>query len=63
MPPAGDLHQVRGEWPIPCYYPLTAGHEIAGIVEAVGPRCRLRWQRRDGIAADPSWGVNEEARG
>eukprot|EP00667_Euglena_gracilis_P012440 EG_transcript_12778 len=34
-----DLHQVRGEWPIPCYYPLTAGHEIAGIVEAVGPQC------------------------
>jgi len=30
-----DIHTARGEWgPIP--YPFVAGHEIAGIVEAVG---------------------------
>eukprot|EP00668_Euglena_longa_P020096 GGOE01024994.1.p2 GENE.GGOE01024994.1~~GGOE01024994.1.p2 ORF type:complete len:398 (-),score=120.58 GGOE01024994.1:289-1446(-) len=34
-----DLHQLRGEWPINCHYPMTAGHEIAGIVEEVGPQC------------------------
>lgn len=31
-----DLHQGRAEWPIDCYYPMSPGHEIAGLVEAVG---------------------------
>ncbi|GAB3845191.1 NAD(P)-dependent alcohol dehydrogenase [Nesterenkonia populi] len=32
-----DIHTVRGEWgPVP--YPLTVGHEIAGVVTAVGEK-------------------------
>src|SRR6476646_5507514 len=31
-----DIHQVRGEW-CPAIFPLVPGHEIAGIVSAVGP--------------------------
>ncbi|SOD73624.1 uncharacterized zinc-type alcohol dehydrogenase-like protein [Jatrophihabitans sp. GAS493] len=30
-----DIHTVRGDWG-PAPYPLTVGHEIAGIVSAVG---------------------------
>ncbi len=30
-----DIHTVRGEWG-PVKYPLVPGHEIAGIVTAVG---------------------------
>ena len=30
-----DIHTVRGDWG-PQHYPLTVGHEIAGIVSAVG---------------------------
>ncbi|GAB3054647.1 NAD(P)-dependent alcohol dehydrogenase [Sediminivirga luteola] len=30
-----DIHTVRGDWgPVP--YPLTVGHEIAGVVSAIG---------------------------
>eukprot|EP01004_Peranema_trichophorum_P003501 NODE_2487_length_1569_cov_61.809820_g2141_i0.p1 GENE.NODE_2487_length_1569_cov_61.809820_g2141_i0~~NODE_2487_length_1569_cov_61.809820_g2141_i0.p1 ORF type:complete len:402 (+),score=94.48 NODE_2487_length_1569_cov_61.809820_g2141_i0:58-1206(+) len=32
-----DLHSARAEWPIPCHYPMTPGHEITGIVEETGP--------------------------
>lgn len=31
-----DLHQARAEWPINCVFPMVPGHEIAGLVEAVG---------------------------
>ena len=31
-----DIHEVRGDWG-PCPYPLAPGHEITGIVSAVGP--------------------------
>eukprot|EP00292_Cryptomonas_paramecium_P007957 CAMPEP_0113704838 /NCGR_PEP_ID=MMETSP0038_2-20120614/26762_1 /TAXON_ID=2898 /ORGANISM="Cryptomonas paramecium" /LENGTH=343 /DNA_ID=CAMNT_0000629705 /DNA_START=27 /DNA_END=1055 /DNA_ORIENTATION=- /assembly_acc=CAM_ASM_000170 len=31
-----DLHSIRAEWPIPSMYPMVPGHEIAGIVRAVG---------------------------
>ncbi|OBI08700.1 NAD(P)-dependent alcohol dehydrogenase [Mycobacterium scrofulaceum] len=31
-----DIHTVRGEWGDP-HYPLVVGHEIAGVVTAVGP--------------------------
>ncbi len=31
-----DLHQLRGEWAIPNYYPMVPGHEIVGEVETVG---------------------------
>lgn len=33
-----DLHQIRGEWAIPCRFPMVPGHEMAGIVTAVGSR-------------------------
>ncbi|MEZ2372505.1 NAD(P)-dependent alcohol dehydrogenase [Arthrobacter sp. RCC_34] len=36
-----DIHTVRGDWgPVP--YPLTPGHEIAGIVAAVGSEVTTR---------------------
>ncbi len=39
-----DLHGViRGEWPRPT--PMVLGHEGAGVVEAVGERCRGRFAR------------------
>ncbi|MFJ8787940.1 alcohol dehydrogenase catalytic domain-containing protein [Streptomyces sp. NPDC102462] len=31
-----DIHTVRGDWG-PQHYPLTVGHEIAGVVAEVGP--------------------------
>mmetsp|Transcript_15200 Transcript_15200/g.21334 ORF Transcript_15200/g.21334 Transcript_15200/m.21334 type:complete len:427 (+) Transcript_15200:75-1355(+) len=31
-----DLHELRGEWPIPNYYPMVPGHEIVGTVESIG---------------------------
>jgi uncharacterized zinc-type alcohol dehydrogenase-like protein len=31
-----DIHTIRGDWG-PQVYPLTVGHEIAGVVTAVGP--------------------------
>jgi uncharacterized zinc-type alcohol dehydrogenase-like protein len=31
-----DIHEVRGDWG-PCPYPLAPGHEITGVVRAVGP--------------------------
>ena len=31
-----DIHTVRGEWG-QTSYPLTPGHEIAGVVSEVGP--------------------------
>jgi uncharacterized zinc-type alcohol dehydrogenase-like protein len=31
-----DIHTVRGEWSDEVVYPITPGHEIAGIVTAVG---------------------------
>src|SRR5271168_1196039 len=31
-----DIHTVKAEWGVP-NYPLVAGHEIAGVVTAVGP--------------------------
>ena len=34
---ASDAHVVKGT--LPGRYPLVLGHEGAGIVESVGPRC------------------------
>lgn len=34
-----DIHTARGEWG-PVNYPLVPGHEIAGIVTAVGPEVK-----------------------
>lgn len=31
-----DLHQIRAEWPIPVVYPMVPGHEVVGVVKAVG---------------------------
>lgn len=32
-----DLHILRGHWPKPLPWPLTLGHELAGIIEEKGP--------------------------
>jgi len=31
-----DLHQIRGEWPQTVVYPMVPGHEVVGVVRAVG---------------------------
>ncbi len=32
-----DLHILRGHWPGELPWPLTLGHELAGVIEEVGP--------------------------
>lgn len=32
-----DLHQVRAEWDQDVWYPMVSGHEMVGVVRAVGP--------------------------
>ena len=45
-----DVHYRAGKSPV---YPLpmTLGHEVAGVVEAVGTRCYQRSARRPGLPA------------
>ena len=31
-----DLHQLRAEWPQQVVYPMVPGHEVVGVVRAVG---------------------------
>ena len=31
-----DLHILKGHWPKPLPWPLTLGHELAGVVEEIG---------------------------
>lgn len=31
-----DVHQVRGEWAQPVWYPMVPGHEVIGVVKSVG---------------------------
>ncbi len=33
-----DLHILRGHWPGKLPWPLTLGHELAGVVDEIGPR-------------------------
>lgn len=33
-----DIHLARGEWGSMSMYPMVPGHEIVGLVEAVGPK-------------------------
>src|SRR5690554_3721885 len=33
-----DIHMVRDEWGFGPFFPLVPGHEIAGVVQAVGPK-------------------------
>lgn len=33
-----DIHMVRGEWGFASPFPMVPGHEIAGVVRAVGPK-------------------------
>jgi threonine dehydrogenase-like Zn-dependent dehydrogenase len=35
-----DLHILKGHWPKPLPWPITLGHELAGIVEEIGPDLR-----------------------
>ena len=32
-----DLHILKGHWPRPLPWPLTLGHELAGVIEEIGP--------------------------
>ena len=32
-----DLHILSGHWPKPLPWPLTLGHELAGVIEEKGP--------------------------
>ena len=32
-----DLHILQGHWPKPLPWPLTLGHELAGVIEEIGP--------------------------
>ena len=35
-----DLHILQGHWPGVLPWPITLGHELAGVVEEIGPRLR-----------------------
>ena len=35
-----DLHAVSGDWPVKPTLPFIPGHEVAGIVAALGAGCR-----------------------
>jgi D-arabinose 1-dehydrogenase-like Zn-dependent alcohol dehydrogenase len=52
-----DLHILAGEFP-PTPYPITPGHEFAGLVVARGPDAddggRPRLEEGDRVAVDPS---------
>ena len=32
-----DLHILKGHWPKPLPWPFTLGHELAGVIRAIGP--------------------------
>ena len=32
-----DLHILKGHWPKPLPWPFTLGHEVAGVIEEIGP--------------------------
>jgi len=36
-----DLHILRGHWPKPLPWPLTLGHELAGVIEEKGPALKV----------------------
>ncbi|MCQ9352066.1 NAD(P)-dependent alcohol dehydrogenase [Corynebacterium sp. 153RC1] len=42
-----DIHTIESEWG-PAHYPLTVGHEIAGVVQAVGSQVS-KWQVGDRV--------------
>ncbi|WP_029089553.1 NAD(P)-dependent alcohol dehydrogenase [Brevibacterium album] len=42
-----DIHTIRNEWG-EAHFPLTVGHEIAGVVEAVGPEVTA-WRPGDRV--------------
>ena len=46
-----DIHTVKGEWGTP-NYPLVVGHEIAGVVTAVGPEVT-----KHKVATASAWAV------
>jgi 2-desacetyl-2-hydroxyethyl bacteriochlorophyllide A dehydrogenase len=48
-----DIHIFDGEFP-PTPYPITPGHEFAGIVAAVSPDVTLSLSVGDRVAVDPS---------
>lgn len=46
-----DLHQIRGEWDQDVFYPMVPGHEIVGIVSAIGSRVPTKTSRERSAAA------------
>ena len=32
-----DLHILAGHWPKPLPWPFTLGHEVAGVIDEIGP--------------------------
>lgn len=58
-----DVHGYMGETVFGRIFPFHLGHEVAGVVEAVGPACRLI-QPGDHVVIDPliACGVCEDCR-
>ncbi len=38
-----DLHILAGHWPKPLPWPFTLGHEVAGVIEEIGPELTHDW--------------------
>lgn len=41
-----DLHILKGHWPGILPWPFTLGHELAGVIEAIGPQLRNDYMGR-----------------
>ena len=41
-----DLHILKGHWPGELPWPFTLGHELSGVVEAIGPRLTTDYMGR-----------------
>jgi 2-desacetyl-2-hydroxyethyl bacteriochlorophyllide A dehydrogenase len=48
-----DIHIMDGEFP-PTPYPITPGHEFAGVITAISPDVTLSLRVGDRVAVDPS---------
>ena len=38
-----DLHILAGHWPKPLPWPFTLGHEVAGVIDEIGPELTHDW--------------------
>src|SRR5262249_13137261 len=48
-----DLHILRGHWPGELPWPLTLGHELAGVIAEIGPELRTDYMGRPLHRGDP----------